>query len=137
MYSSIIQQSSTMQNLQLLVHQPNIKWRDNLSTPSHGYQISDSGSFFQRTQRDWTQIRKAIKSMWHRMVPVSSDITEIIRKPKPLEKYHGKKMKFSSYRIQINYIWNYTHIHTPNGPDKTHFFQRSGDHKRQNIFPLH
>ena len=54
MYSNIIWQSSTMQNLQLLVHQPNIKWIDGLSTPSHGYRISDSGSFFQRTQRNWT-----------------------------------------------------------------------------------
>lgn len=128
MYSNIIWQSSTMQNLRLLVHQPNIKWIDSLSTPSYGYRISDSGSFFQRTQRNWTQIRKAIKSIWHRMVPVSSDITEMAIKPKSLEKYvPWKKMKFSCYRIQINYMWNYTCIHTSNDPYKTHFFQRSGD----------
>ena len=143
MYSNIIWQSSTMQNLQLLVHQPNIKWIDGLSTPSHGYLISDSGSFFQRTQRNWTQTRKAIKSIWHRMVPVSSDITETAIKPKSLEKYvPWKKMKFSCYRIKINYIWSYTRIDTPNGPDKTHIFKEvgiNGDefHKRQNIFPLH
>lgn len=146
MYSNIIWQSSTMQNLQLLavnVHQLNIKWIDGLSTPSHGYWISDSGSFFQRTQRNWTQIRKAIKSIWHRMVPVSSDITETAIKPKSLEKYvPWKKMKFSQViEFKKLYMKLHTHRH-PNGPDKTHFFKEvgiNGDefHKRQNIFPLH